>query len=235
MFVSVMPEASSKTAKHRKRRRLLCWVLIDLAVAAIVFSLLLYKPSRYDPLGPPPADRQPGQVSPYLTQLSSELYNGAQRGKPFELVVTEREINEAITSSNWPIESEGIWFSAPAVLFVPESIILMGTAVIRGAEFVVTVNLQPKVDPNGLLSLRVAKVKIGAMNITPLAKMIAKQMYADRLATTRVDTRDVRAKIAASLLNEEPFEPVFLVEDRRVRLDDVTITRGELILRLVPA
>lgn len=220
----------SKKARYKK---IVCWLLVDLAVAMVIFALLLYKPSRYEPLGVGPVGHKKGQVHRYLTYLASELYNGAQSDEPFELMVIENGINETI--ARWSAESEGIRFSAPAVLFVPESVVLMGTADIKGAEFVVTIVLEPKIDEKELLNLQVAKVKVGAMNITPLARMIAKRMYQQQIATIPIDTEDLRAQIAGSLLNDEPFEPVFLVEDKKVRLENVAIRHGKLILRFVPA
>ena len=208
--------------------------MVDLAIASIIFTLLLYKPSRYSLPDVSLKGQKPGQVHPYLTYLSSELYNGAQRGKPFDLVVLEEKINEAIGWSQWPKVSDGVMFSKPLVLFVSESVVLMGTADIKGAEFVVTVVLEPGVDERGLLDLQVAKVKIGAMNITPLAKMVAKRMYQHRLATEPIDKEDLRTKIAGSLLSDESFEPVFRIEDRKVRVEKVTVTQGKLILHLVP-
>ena len=221
-----------KKARHKK---LVCWLLIDLSVAAIVFALLLYTPGLYNPAGNDPANYKRGQVHPYLTHLSSELYNGAQRGEPFELVVTQKGINEIITWSRWPKESEGIMFSAPAVLFEPGSIVLMGTAHIKGMEFIVTIAVEPRVDEQGLLNLQVAKVKIGAMYITPIAKMMAKKMYAQRLATVPVDTEALTTKIAGALLSDEPFEPILRVENKKVRVEKITIAQEKSILRLVPA
>ena len=227
--------ADLEVRKKKKYKKLASWLLVDLAVASIIFALLLYKPSGYGPHEVNSADPRRGRVHPYLTHLSSELYNGAQRGEPFELVVIEEAINETIGWSKWPKESEGVTFSAPVVVFMPESVVLMGTADIKGAEFVVTIVLEPRVDQQGLLNLQVAKVKIGAMNITPLAKVIAKRMYQNRLATMPIDIDDLRTKIAGSLLSDEPFEPVFRIEDRRVRLEKVTVIQGKLILHLVPA
>lgn len=230
-----MPQVDPQIRKKQRYKRLICWLLIDLAVAVTIFALLMYKPSRYDPLEGTAADHKQGQVSPYLTRLSSQYYNGAQRRTVFELVVTEEGINQAITWSDWAVESEGIWLYAPAVLFTPGTIVLMGTANIKGAEFVVTIELEPKIDQQKLLILQVAKIKIGAMNITPLARLIAKKMYADRLTGVPVDAEDWRAKIAAALLNDQPFDPVFPAEDKNVRLDSVTVEQGRLILRLIPA
>ncbi len=216
--------------------------MIDLAAAIVIFALLLYKPARYKPADFGSGNYKRGEVSPYLThELSPQLYNGAQREEPFELVVTQNGINEIIAWSKWPKESEGIRFSAPVVFFAPESIEVMGTANMKGVDLVVTAVVEPRLDEAGLLNLRVAKVKIGAMNITPIARMIAKRMYAQRLATMPIDTEDLRTQIAASLLNDEPFEPVFDIadifenENKKLRIEKITIQEEKLILRLVPA
>ncbi len=227
--------ADLKIRKKARYKKLTCWLLVDLTAAAVIFALLLYTPGLYKPAGNDPAGYKRGQVHPYLTHLSSELYNGAQRGEPFELVVTQNGINEIITWSKWPKESEGIMFSAPAVLFVPGSIVFMGTAHIKDVEFIVTIAVEPRVDEQGFLNLQVAKVKIGAMNITPLAKMMAKKMYAQRLATVPVDTEALQTKIAGSLLNDEPFEPALRVENKKVRVEKITVAEEKLTLHLVPA
>jgi len=229
-------EIDLKIRKKTRFKKLVLWLLVDLAVAAIIFALLLYRPGRYKPAEFGSDNYKRGEVSPYLTHdLSPKIYNGTQRGKPFELVVTQKGINEIITRGNWPMESEGILLHKPAALFVPGAVVLMGTADIKGVEFVVTIELEPKIDEQGLLNLHVAKVKVGAMNITPLAKMMAKKMYAQRVAAIRIDREALQTKIAASLLTDEPFEPVFRVDDKKARIEKITIAKEKLLLRLVPA
>lgn len=226
--------------KKRKKRKFKkrYWLLIDLAIAIVIVALLLHKPARYKP----PEYTDDKLVSPYLTNiLGPAIHNGAQRDEPFELVVTQKGINEIITWSKWPKEAEDVRFSAPVVFFVPDRIEVMGTANMKGVDLVISIMAEPRLNEEGLLNLRVAKVKIGAMNITPLARMIAKRMYAQRLATVPIDTEDLGAKIAGSLLNDEPFEPVFNIadifenENKELRIEKITITREKLILRLVPA
>jgi len=219
--------------KKERYKKLIRWLLVDLAVAAIIFALLLYRPSRYDPRKVGFTVGQQGQVEPYMTHLSSELYNGAQLGEPFELEVIEQGINQTI--ARWSAESEGILFTEPEILFLPGSIVFMGVADVKSAQFVVTIALEPNTDEKGMLNLQVAKVKIGAMNITPLVKMIAKKMYKERIATVPIDTQDLRSQIAASLLNGEPFDPIFNVDHKKVRLDGITVKQGKLILHFVPA
>jgi len=226
-----------KIRKKARFKKLVCWLLVDLAVAAIIFAILLYRPGRYKPTDFSPGSHERGQVSPYLTNdLSPAIYNGAQRGKPFEVVITQKGLNDIIARGNWPMESEGILLYAPAALFVPGTVVLMGTADVKGVEFIITIELEPKINEQGLLNLEVTKVKVGAMNITPLAKMVAKTMYRQRLAALPIDTEAIQTKIAASLLTDEPFEPVFSVDDKkRVRIEKITIDDEKLLLRLVPA
>ena len=229
-------QTDSKIRKRTRLKKLAIWLFIDLVVVAVVLTLLLHKPRRYDPADLSSFDHEPGQVSPYLThELSPQFYNGVQRGEPFELVITQEGINEIVAGWGWPRMSEGAMLYAPAVLFVPGSVVLMGTVSVKGVEVVMTIVLEPKINEDGLSDLRVTGVKVGAMNVTPLAKMIAKKMYAKRIGTVPVDTRAIEAQIAASLLNGEPFEPVFEVEKRRVRIEEITVDHEKLTARLVPA
>jgi len=205
--------------------------LIDLAIAAVIIFLLLYKPGGYVPHGPSAGK----QVSQYLTnELLPQLYNGAQRGEPFDLVMSEDGINDVIARSKWPKESEGAKILTPQVFFVPDGAVIMLPVAMKGLEFIVTVELRPVFDAKGLLNLNVEQVKIGAMNITPVARIVARKMYTQQLDKTEVDTENILAKIAASLLNGEPFEPVFKVEKKKVRIEKIKITQGKLTARLIP-
>lgn len=222
----------SKKAKHKK---LACWLLIDLIIAVFIFVLLHYKPGRYKPSDFDGEGYEQNQVSPYLThELLPKIHNEAQYGKPFDVVVSQDGINEVIAGLGWPKSSDGILLYAPAAIFMPGRIALMGTANIKGVEFIITIELQPKIDERGLLNLPVEKIKIGAMNITPLAKITAKKMYAQRLASVPMDADTVQMKIAASLLNDEPFEPVFNVNKGKVKIEKITIHDEKLIIRFAP-
>jgi hypothetical protein len=218
-----------KNEKKKFKKRY--WLLVDLAISAVIIFLLLYKPGQYAP-PKPPADKQ---VSQYLTnELLPQLYNGTQRGEPFDLTISQDGINDVIARSKWPKESEGAKILTPQVFFVPDGAVIMGSAAMKGVEFIVTVELRPVFDANGLLNLNVEQVKIGAMNITLLARIVARKMYAQQLDKTEVDTENILAKIAASLLNGEPFEPVFEVKKKKVRIEKINITEGKLTARLIP-
>ena len=221
-----------KKRKKRKFKRIY-WLLIDLAIMAIIIFLLLYKPARYNPLAPSSAHLQQNQVHPYLTHdLSTQLYNGLQSGRPFDFVVIQKPLNEVIARSGWPKQAEGTNFSAPEVFFEPGRIVLMGTATTGGVDFVVTIAVEPTLSTQGLLNLKVTTIKIGALNITPLARIIAKKMYTERVSTVYVDTRTTSAKIAASLLNNKPFVPIFSFEGSYVHLEKITIEQQKLTAHL---
>lgn len=229
-----IPEIKKK--KRPKRRKLFYWLLIDTTVAVVILALLLYKPARYNPVIRALTGTDDDRVHPYLSHdLGPQLYNGAQSQRPFNLVVLDQTLNEAIAQFRWPRETGGIVFSAPEVLFQPDRIVLMGTADIEKADLIITVELEPQLDEEGLLNLNVAKVKVGAMNITPIAKMMAKKMYQDRLETVPVDTDDIRAKVAGSLLAGESFDPIFEVDDKWVRVKGFRISQGKLEAELIPA
>jgi hypothetical protein len=226
---------SLETRKKSRRRKLLLWLGIDLLVAAAVAVLLLHKPSGYHPAAPVATDSNGQQVDPYLYRdLSSKFYNDAQRQRPFEMVVLDKALNQAIEQLKWSQVSGGVMLSAPQVSFAPGRIILMGTTRVEGADFVLTIELSPRLDDQGNLNLLVEKVKVGAMNVTLLAKPMARRMFRERIESAPVDRQDIRTKIAASLFNEEPFEPIVKVEDKWVRLKGFDLTDGRLTARFDP-
>jgi len=222
--------------KHGKRRfRKLKWFLAVLLVLFglifIVVLMLLKNPEGYTRAEPIQNDH----VSQYLTNiLLPEIYNNAQLGEPFNIVVIQEGVNDIIVRSKWPKKSEGLTFLPPRVFFVTDNIVLMGTVLFRDTEFVVTIVGAPKIDEQGLLSIKVTKVKIGAIDITLIAGLIAKKIYQNSIAGKETEQNDLGTKIIASLLNNEPFEPVFDVENEKVRIENVTLTQKKLILRLAP-
>lgn len=218
--------------KNRKKRKFTkpCWLLAGLVAAIAIFILMLL----YRPADLPQSEIVPQkEISQYITHvLSKELYNGVQQCRPFDLTIPQDKTKDIIALSRWPRELNNISFSAPKVFFEPGNIVLMTTAVLRNTKFAVTAAVRPVIDQNGLLYLKVARVKIGAVNITPAAKIIAPRMYAQRLA--RTNPKDLRAKTAGALLNDEPFEPVFEIENKKVRIEKIIVEKKKLTLRLTP-
>ncbi len=110
----------------------------------------------------------------------------------------------------------------------------MAAAEVRGVQLVVTIEVRPTIDEQGLLHLPVAKLKVGVMNITPVAKLIARRMYRQQIESGLVDLQDWRVKIAGALLNDRPFDPVFTAEDKKVRVEKMTVSDDKLVIRFVP-
>lgn len=204
-------------------------------VSVIFIAMLLYKPAGSEPFV---AAIDGNNVSPYLTHaLSPQLYNGAQRQEPFELHISQKGINDIISRYKWPMESEGVRFLTPVVYFVPKQIVVMGTALVGGVEVVITVVVKPMFTEKGLLKLETEVVKVGAVNITMLARIIAEKMYKDRLEEIEFNVETLGTKIAGALLANEPFEPVFEVPqcEGQVRAREITVVHEELTICFVPA
>jgi len=204
-------------------------LIVTLTITAV---LLLHKPSDYEP----PQTIQDRQVSKYLTHvISQDLYNGAQAGEPFDLVVTEEGIGDVIARSGWPKQVGEALFAVPEVKFQPDSIIIRGLVNIDTVELFVVIEGTSYIDEQGLLYLHVTKVKIGAVSVTIVAKMVAGAIYNNESTSWHLDQDDWRARIMTALLLDEPFEPVFEIEDAKVRMDDVKIESGKLTIHFVPA
>ena len=213
----------------------MCWLLADLIFAVTIIALLLHKPAGYEPfrLGDQ-ATEGPQPVSQYLTYLYSELHNGVQSGRPFELDLDEAGTNELIASADWPQQTDNIAFSTPKARFDITGVTVMGTANVEGVDLVVTIKGIPLLLNDGRFILHIDKIKIGAMNITLAAKPLAKKMYNERLGYLYTDPNDLNALIAASLLDDKPFDPVFTVENKHIRLQSITLAEDLIRLRFIP-
>lgn len=223
-------------SKKSRRKKLILWLCVDAVALAIVILLLLHRPAGYHPLIPTAAD-DPNrrQVSPYITrELMPTLYNRAQEQQPFAMELLGPSLNEALAQTGWRQESNGITLSSPALAFEPGRVVLMATANIEGAECVVTIEVEPQILADGRLNLLVRQVSIGAMPVTLVARIMAKKMYHEQIEAGNIDMSDWRTRIVASLLAEEPFEPVFPVEDKWIRLQSVDIGRDKATVRFVP-
>lgn len=221
--------------KNRKKKKFKSryWIPVGLIAAVLILILLLvsHRPGVYRPALPTGDDKP----SRYLTHvLLPGLYNGAQLGEPFELVVTQEGINDIIAHSNWPVRVKEITFSGLQVVLSPGQVLMMATANVKDIHFVLTAELNPIIDENGLLTLHVAAVKIGTLNITALAKIIAGKIYSHRLGEAGANLEDLSVRITRSLINDEPFEAVFEFEDANLRIEKLDVLRQEIAVRLVP-
>jgi hypothetical protein len=84
------------------------------------------------------------------------------------------------------------------------------------------------------MNLNVTKMKVGALNVTLIARLMAQRSYSQVLSDPSINRADIRTKIVASLLNDEPFEPVFTIEDKKVRIKSIKILEGKMKIDFVP-
>ena len=219
--------------RRKKKFKSRCWILVGLIAAVLISILLLvsHRPGVYRPALPAGDDKP----SRYLSHvLLPGLYNGAQLGEPFELVVTQDGINDIIAHSNRSVRVKDVTFSGLQVVLSPGQVLMMATASIKDIHFVLTAELNPIIGENGLLTLHVAAVKIGTLNITALAKIIAGKMYSHRLGDAGANLEDLTVRITRSVINDEPFEPVFEFEDAMLRVEELDVLRQKIAVRLVP-
>ena len=217
-----------KSKFWKKRWLLLIDVTVSLIIVLLLVILLRHTPSDYIP--EPAFDTQ---VSSYLThQLMPQFYNGLQRREPFELVIDQKGLNEAIAAMGWSQIYNGLVISTPVVYFAPKNLRLMAMVNMNSVDTVVTVEIIPLFDDKGLLSLKVEKVKMGALGITYIAKKLAKKMYREQEQFVEPD--NITSLAIASVLADKPFEPVFVVEGEKAKINKVVIDKEILKVYIVP-
>ncbi|MHC4187982.1 MAG: hypothetical protein ACYSRQ_07290 [Planctomycetota bacterium] len=217
------PERARKPYKKFLKRAI--WPAISLMLSIIIVLLLLYKPAGYIPAEKAASLSSESQLSQNITnRLLPEFYNGIQQLEPFEMTINEEEINEIIAHAEWPKYSEGFIFYAPKASLSPGKVGFMCTILQFGldVELVVTVQTEPGLDDEGLLNINVTEVKVGAVNITPLASYLGRRTYQQQ-KPDYIDPEDWRSKIAGSIFESAGFEPVFRIKDRWVRLEELEI------------
>lgn len=202
------------------------------AVGVGVFLLLLHKPAYFEQQ----AQAENKHISQYVSNVFLPyIHNNAQLGKGFDVVISQSRTEDFIALVDWPQHLDDISFLKPAVFFAADSMVLAGTGVVKGVEFVVTVVLEPQWSENGLLNLHIATVKIGAVNVTALVKLVTRNIYSQKFASRKADADDIGPKLVASLLADKSFEPVFEIKGNNVRIEKISITPQKLNAWLVPS
>lgn len=219
---------SDEKTNTKKSRRTITVIVIIL----IVFILLLfYRPLYRQPYTP----AEEGLVSPYLTNvLLPQLYNGSQLQEPFDVNVIEDGINQAVACSDWPRNFNAVTVNCPYVAFKSNRIILTASVILKGVEFSVSAAITPRIVDNKLLSLKVNNVKIGSIIVTPIAKIVAQNIYKTQLAQKKSDPNYMRFKIASALIENKPFDPVFDISGKKIRLTKICLKSKRLELNFAP-
>jgi uncharacterized protein YpmS len=219
-----------KTGKFRFTKRqwlLLVDAAIMLVVTLVAIILLLYKPAEYK------ARPSSEEVSPYLTnRLIPAFYNGMQTRKPFELVIEEKPLNEAVSSFGWPQIHDNVIVSTPAISFSENAIQIISMVNYNGMDMVFSIEINPQFNEKGQLNLQIERAKIGALSVTFIVKQVAKRMFTEQVSTEEPD--NIVYLAMASLMREEPFEPVFEMQNNKVKLDNIVIEKEKLRIHFVP-
>lgn len=199
------------------------------AVVCCIFALC--RPQSYQPTQPDDNN----QISPYLTHvLAPQIYNGAQRAEPFTMDITEDGVNDIVARLGWPMTAGQIQFSDPQVFFKKDEISIMASTNMYNMNPVGTAAISAGIDEKGLLWMNINSVKIGVVDFTSIARLTARNMY-NSYIEQQPDVNSIELKAAGALLDNKPFEPVFLIEDKKIRLDKVTITEKMIQIHFVPA
>jgi hypothetical protein len=210
-------------------------VSVLIAGALLILLLMLTKtPRQYQPL----ESTETGQVHQYLTHyLAPQFYNEIQLDKPFEVIIPQKELNEMIVDRStvdidWPVKLDSLTFSAPAVVFYRDTILLMGRVGLGPVSVVVSVVAQPKLDESRMLWLNVQTVRVGTLNVTAVALVLAKGVFKEQIE--RYPEQDWIKGLASACQSNEPYEPVFDAYESRIRLISAEIEEGRLTLRFEP-
>jgi hypothetical protein len=208
---------------------------IPVIAALILLKLFTTHPTQYNPIAQQPSQ----QVSSYLThELAPSFNNQIQLDKPFRIIVDQKGLNEIIVNEenlgwSWPINFNGVTFSAPSIVFAQDTIYLMG-AVDVGFPVIISMIAKPKIDEQGELWLNLLKIKAGSINITGPARSVGSKIF-DRQMQLYKDqwVRDA----AGAFLKNTPFDPVFPVPPykRFIRLTGAQVQDQKLILLFEPA
>ncbi len=229
------PDRKKPKRKYAALRILGLATAVVLIVLMTVLLMSTHTPGRYQP-----AAADTNQVSPYLTHyLAPGFYNNIQLDEPFELVVEQKGLNEIIADGSlldcqWPVDLNGVTFQAPAIALLPETIMLMGTVNFADLPIVMTIVLKPKIDEAGSLYLNFQSVKAGVLDITFLAKIIAKKVFAAQIQATDGQDNEWLKNLSAAVLENKPFDPVFPAYEKKIRLTKAKFENAKVILTFTP-
>jgi hypothetical protein len=215
--------------KKRIARYLLPASLILLIILVSAFILIGHRPANYAP----PKAANPNEVSRYLTnELLPNIYNGSQLGKPFELEITQEGLNDIVSHLPGAIITDNLTVVRPEVILTPMETTVMATVEARPMDFFLTVELNPFINKQGLMNLCVNRILLGKVNITSIARSIGNKAYADWMATTGTEPNNIASQICLSLLKDEPFDPVFKIYGRTMRVSKIDVMRGKIVVLL---
>ncbi|MHC5083094.1 MAG: hypothetical protein ACYTET_04045 [Planctomycetota bacterium] len=225
---------TKKTQSDKQKSHAMLWFWIPVAIVgfAAVSGVFLcsYTPRAYQPVQAANTD----EVSPYLThQLGPDFFNQVQLDDPFLLEVKQSGLNDITSRWEWPQQFGDLSFADPMIMFGDGSIYLMGTLKYKKIKSVVTIIALPYMDANQKVCLNIQSVRLGILPITSLAGKIAKIALADSDYMFEGEPDELE-HIVRGIVYNEPFEPVFAINDYKARIQEMSIEPGVLKLLFQP-
>jgi hypothetical protein len=217
--------------KNRLVRYLLPVILILLIIIVLAFVLVGHRPANYAP----PTAANPNEVSRYLTnQLLPNIYNGSQLNQPFELEITQDGLNDILSHMPGAMITDNLTVVRPEVILTTMEVTVMATAETRPMNLFLTIELNPFINKQGLMNLCINRILLGKVNITSIARSIGNKAYIDWMARTGTEPNNIASQICLSLLKDEPFDPVFEIYGRTMRVSKIDVMRGKMVVLLTP-
>jgi len=224
---------NTKSKKNRSKSSAWFWLWGFGAIAAGVLAgiciLFWYTPRAYKPVQTENAE----QVSLYLThQLGPEFFNQIQQNRPFELIISQSDLNDIISQEFQSQEFGDVLFSDPHIIFSDQSILLMGTLAYDGVSSVVSITAFPTMNSDGKINLDIQSIRLGMVPVTTLVTKLAQKAFDDNRSSFEEDPK--AEENVQAIIRNEPFDPVFWFPEQWVRISNFSIEQGSLKLTLLP-
>ncbi len=235
--------------KEKSQTKQKKWLIFRYLLAAalifilVILCLLTCTPKGYEPL--PQLSDSP-QVSPYLTHyLVPDFHKNIQLDKPFEIIITQKGINDIVSRYHWPVSADGITLSMPHLVIQEKKIKAMATVKMAALPMVATVIASPEMTDNRMLKINLRKVSAGKLNITALSVAVSRKLINDEIKAIEKSpyTTDFERKVNITLwklfikavLDGEPIDPVFpTIKGRKIKLSDIKMSNEKMVLRFDP-
>ena len=206
---------------------------IAMGVLVGIGILFWYTPRAYKPV----QAKNTKYVSLHLThELGQEFHNEVQKGKAFDLIIPQSEFNDIISQEFQPQQFGDVSFSEPYVIFLDQSILLMGTLVYEGVSSVISITTLPTMDSDGKINMNIQSVRLGMVPVTTLVTKLAQKIFDDNRSSFEGDVK--AEENVQAIIRNEPFDPIFLFSTEYceywVRVSKFSLRQGSLNLTLLP-
>lgn len=222
-----------KNDNNSPKKRFGTWIWLFCAVFTSVLLGIVYlffSPSRA--YHPPETDKQ-DEVNSYITHyLAQEIYNRSQEDDPFELLIDQDKLNEALNQFNWPQQLGDLSFSNPYAVFGEDKIYIMAELAYKDFSTVITVTMAPALSENQQLCLNIKSVRMGQLPATTVLTMIAKKYLEDNRAELQQQQLDI--EVTEAIINNRYFDAVIYLYEKPLKITGLTATSGLLKATLDP-